>query len=499
MGVEFLVNPNSLWERFIALGSQNPLTIASQLFLNGGWIIFLILFIHTSYLVWLNYRQGQFAKKWKFVLLAVDIPKNNEQTPKAVENVFAALAGIYTKGNLIDVHWKGKITESFSFEIVSLEGYIQFLIRTIVIFRDLAEAAIYSQYPEAEITEVEDYAAPFSNIRFPNNQYELWGTELVLVKDYPYPIRTYPDFEHKLSGEFLDPMANLLEVLGRIGAGEQLWLQLIVTPQPPGWGEKAKKTVKSIMGETYASPETLTDKLTKPLTWIGEGATMVSGAIFGAGEEAAKKETDQWKMFRLSPGERLVFENVQRKLSKLAFRLKFRMIYLADKQVFSKGRGVAAVMGAIQQFNVSDSNGFKPGRRTKTAADYFWVKARVAQKQNKLLRQYVFRSNYYGDDVRNMLFSTEELASLWHFPVMTVKAPAVEKIASKKAAPPTRLPYSDSRFIWPQKEAAAVSAATLSGEAPAVDLAKEKIASIIVKEQEAVRKKPAPPANLPTV
>lgn len=35
----------------------------------------------------------------------------------------------------------------------------------------------------------------------------------------------------------------------------------------------------------------------------------------------------------------------------------------------------------------------------------------------------------------------EELASIWHFPVISVKATEVGKIGSKKAPPPTRLPY----------------------------------------------------------
>ena len=70
------------------------------------------------------------------------------------------------------------------------------------------------------------------------------------------------------------------------------------------------------------------------------------------------------------------------KLSKHAFIVKFRFVYLAEKPVFQKGRGVAAVIGAIQQFNVSDANGFKPGSLTKTAADYFFVKNTLMNSMN---------------------------------------------------------------------------------------------------------------------
>jgi len=264
-GLEIEIDFLSIWNKILDFGAQNPTTIALRLFLDGGWVIFLLLFIYGLYTVWLDNKRGQFAGKWKHVLLAIDIPKNNIQTPKAVESIFIALAGAQSSGNLIDIYWQGKVQESFSFEIVSLEGYIQFLVRTPKHFRDLIEAAIYAQYPDAEITEVDDYALTYQAIRFPNDQYNLWGTEFVLAKDYPFPIRTYADFEHKLSGELIDPMAGTLEMLSRIGLGEQVWLQLVVTPQKPGWGEKAKKVLKEMKGETYAPPETLTDKIIKPI------------------------------------------------------------------------------------------------------------------------------------------------------------------------------------------------------------------------------------------
>ncbi|MEK7072318.1 MAG: hypothetical protein AAB969_02000, partial [Patescibacteria group bacterium] len=350
-GIEIEIDFLSIWNTILDFGSQDPVTIAIQMFLSGGWVIFLLLFIYGLYTVWLDNRQGKFAAKWKHVLLAIDIPKNNIQTPKAVESVFIALAGAQTSGNLIDIHWRGKVQESFSFEIVSLESFVQFLVRTPKHFRDLIEASIYAQYPEAEITEVSDYAETYKDVKFPNEKYNLWGTEFILVKDYPYPIRTYLDFEHKLSGELLDPMAGLLEMLTRVGPGEQIWLQLVVTPQKPGWGEKSKKILKEMKGEPYTPPETFADKVIKPVGYLGDLVAAVTSEMFGPSEPGSKKEEDQWRMFRISPGERLVFENIQKKLSQHSFQVKFRFVYLAEKEVFNKGRGVASVVAGIQQFN----------------------------------------------------------------------------------------------------------------------------------------------------
>lgn len=467
--------------------NRNPTEIALDIFLRGGWVIVLIMFLRGIYFdIFLDYRSGQFAAKWKFKLLAIDIPKNNEQTPKAVENIFAALAGVYSGPSLLDTYWVGKLTESFSFEIVSIEGHTRFLLRTPAGFLDFVESVIYSQYPDAEISEVSDYVdydsdyinpetnlpVPYRNLKFPNPMYNLWGTEFVFVKSYPYPIRTYPEFEHQATQTFIDPMSNVLEILSRMGPGEQLWLQLVIQPRAPGWGEEAKKIVSKLQGRDYAPPKpgfVPTDIIGKPMDAVGGFAGSVVSQVLGSGSATdKKKEEDQWKMFKMTPGERGVLEKVENKLSKQALKVKFRMIYMGKKPVFAKGRGVTGITGALQQFNTSDANALKPGGNTKTGADYFFVNQRVAAKQNRLLRWFCNRSPWYGEsnaDDKLTLMSPEELATLWHFPVMTVKAREVGMIGSKKSAPPSRLPYMERMAPMPKEDkrgpAATISTAPL--------------------------------------
>jgi len=47
------------------------------------------------------------------------------------------------------------------------------------------------------------------------------------------------------------------------------------------------------------------------------------------------------------------------------------------------------------------------------------------------------------------ILNTEELASLWHFPILTVKAPLVKKTEAKKAEPPMSLPIGEETKIKP--------------------------------------------------
>ncbi len=423
--------------------NQDPVSIAMYFFWHGLWVIFLAFFIYQIYEVWLDGRQGIYASKWEFVLLAIDIPKNNEQTPKAVENIFQTIAGAHVNFNLLDIYWTGKILDSFSFEIVTIEGYIQFLIRTQKKYRDMIEASVYAQYPDAEITEVEDYTQDYAKMKFPNSEYDLWGSEFVLVKDYPFPIKTYKEFEHGLTQEFMDPMASLLENLGRFGPGEQGWMQIVITPRAAGWGETAKKVIKQLAGQSYTPPQSITDNILSLPGGFFDGLLKAVFSLFGSGEAApVKKEENLFKVMNLTPGEKTVLEKVQEKLAKSNFGFKWRYIYLAKKEVFNKNRGVSGIAGSIKQFNSLNCNALKPGGGfSKTSVDYTRVPQRVAQKQNRIMYLYCMRHPVYGDDPTNHVFNEEELATVWHFPMMSVKAATLERTETKKSAPPTRLPY----------------------------------------------------------
>ena len=209
--------------------SGNPFLLFWIVLQSGGWI-FVAIFAGAGMLIalvnaFVTSRQFKFLESAKYVILALDIPKGNEQTPKAVESIFSHLHGIQRGGNLIDVYWKGYLQLPISLEIIGLGGQTQFCIRCPQDARDLVEAAVYAQYPDAAITQVRDYTEDIPQ-DFVDAGYDLWGTELVPYNKQVYPFRTYPFFEHSMTQTFLDPLASLLEIMGRLGPSEQVWLQL---------------------------------------------------------------------------------------------------------------------------------------------------------------------------------------------------------------------------------------------------------------------------------
>jgi hypothetical protein len=419
----------SYWSELASL--NNPFLIAWQL-IKDGWLIFVFLFIYLLWLIWVEWRQQRYKSRWTFNLLAVDIPRDNEQSPKAVEYIFSQLAGAYNGRGWIEKFWYGEEQEDFSFEIVSDGGYLQFYIYTNSQFRDLVEATIYAQYPDAIITEVEDYTAEWKKLRFPNDKYEMWSTEMKFTKDNAYPIRTYPMFEHTLSQELKDPMAGLLEILSRIRPGEKIWLQLVITPIDQSWIKAGERLVKKITGQGAGGGSILDKILDFPIKFLG----FITDAIFPGSEEAEKKTEEPFSVQRLTPGEVDALKAIQDKISKIGFQAVFRMIYLSPKELYETRRGVNGVLGAINQFGTLNLNAIVPNKKSTTSIHYFFIKTRLAWRKNKLLRRYINRTN----EGSKMILNIEELASLYHFPVSTVKAPMLAKTESRRAEPPVGLP-----------------------------------------------------------
>jgi hypothetical protein len=434
--------------------STNPFIILWWVFSHGGFIPVLIAIGYGIWWVYLDYIQGEYIKNTKYVYLAVDVPRENEQTPKAVEHIFSHFQGIAKGGNLIDKYVNGVVQPTISTEIISINGYIQYVMRVPAANRDMVESAIYAQYPNAEITEVEDYTQDFQPV-FPNPEYQMWGAEIVLAQDNAYPIKTYPVWEDKMTESFLDPLASLLEVMNRLKDGEQIWIQLVLSPAGNAEFRKAGlETINKLIGaKSKAKVSTLDSLANIPGSLVQGTAETVLKTLWSPDAVAPKKENKKDdapnQLSYLPPHMRAVVEAIGEKIAKLAFTTKFRIVYVAKKEAFNGAR-IGAVLGALKQFGTLDMNSFRPSGTMKTGADYFFVEQRTDALRRKILRHFKQRSMAGGKPI---MLNTEELASLWHFPVSTVKAPSIQKTDAKRGEPPVRLPIGEeTEYVPPAPE-----------------------------------------------
>ncbi len=421
----------SLWQSILTLPENELIKVLFAIF---GWTVVWLLFFFIGKEFWLKFRQGKYTKSWEWVLLAVDIPPLFIQTPKAVEQIFAHLSGVQSTPNFGEKYWQGERQRYFSLEIVSIEGYIQFLIRTEKTLRDLVEAAVYAQYPEAEITEVEDYVDILPKT-YPNEEYDIAAGEFKLINDESFPIRTYPSFEYSLSKDvvFSDPMAAILENFSRIGHGENLWMQIIIEPTDNKWKEKGIELVKKIVANK---------KETKSVPLLGKAAEGIVGEAINIikwsfeTEEEKKKEDPPGKVSDLTPGAKSTVESIEDKISKIGFKTKLQVLYIARKEVFNPTKCLKGFSGALYQFNINVRNGFK-GHKSTSAT--YWFKAhRILELKRKFAKAVRERKiKTFGNPY---ILNIEELATIWHFPLPFVKTPLMQKQISKTAEPPIGLP-----------------------------------------------------------
>lgn len=408
-----------------------------------GWIPIAITLFIGFVMLFQNSRQGKYLEKRRNVLLSISVPSFTEQTPKAMENMFANLYGANSNPNWKEKWIIGKVPTVFSFEIVSTGGFVSFYVRCETRFRDVIEAGIYTHYPDAEIFEAEEYA----NIgpeKFPDDEWDLWGSELTLKQPSYFPIKTYVDFEDKMTGEIKDPLGQILELFSKMKTGENIWFQILLRPNGNDWKKDGETWIKEAFGKPDKKKPGIVESGMKTLlsfpSAITEQAINVSltDAILGAQSEAG--EEDDFRALKLTHIERQQADGVLMKIGKQGFQIKTRIVYIGRKGVFDKPARTAIVKGMLNQYSNLNLNSFGMYGPSTPSDDFFWQAWTYPGKQLKLLRAYQGRSWGIGADP--FWLNTEELATLWHFPSIGVKAPLITKSESRKSEPPVSLPMT---------------------------------------------------------
>lgn len=418
-----------------------PIRLFWFLFTNGGAILLIPLFLWLVYRVYMNIIWSRFFNKMEFVLLAIDIPPSIKPSIRSVEHVFTHFYGMYRTPSLIDLYIDGYLSPRLSLELVYIGGEVRYIVRCMKPFRDLVEAAFYAQYPDAEITEVEDYAKE-ATMTFPSNEYDLWGSDIVYIKPEEIPIRTYEDFEDRIEGLYADPLRSLLETLATLSPFEQVWIQILLVPVDLGaWSKRSQEFAKKLAGIAAKQKRSV---ISDVFGWFGsqiEGFINYVAGWEGNGGATESKSPEVYSlMMHLTPREKDLIEAVQKKSERVSYCTKIRYIYVGKKEYFNKGRGVSAIFGYFNQFN--GLNGLKPQAETKTQVAYFLRKRRTEWRKNKLLKYYKKRDVLTITGMGQMM-DVAELASLYHFPNTEedVVPSAVRRSSGGKGEAPPGVPY----------------------------------------------------------
>lgn len=385
---------------------------------------------------WIYWRNEHFKSthEFKMVMYEMRIPREIRKSPRAMEQVLMALGALRNSaGDLQEYWWDGEITKWFTFEMVSFGGEVRFFVRGYYKQRALIEAAFFSYYPDVELVEVppeDDYVnlLPEGLPEMEQQGYDIWGTEMVLLRDEAYPIRTYIEFESPAEEKEYDPISAFLEVLGKAKKEEIVGIQILAAPKESTWHKKWKGLVENLRERRERTKNVREDQ-----------TQIVSRALMR------------------TPGETDVLKAVENNLSKPAFNTLIRFVYLSPKTIFYDSYARRGLTGAFNQYSALDLNGFVQNYTVSTRTriwnwPHFFPITRNKRRKAKMLYNYRHREmppeTFVGRLLTSGLFSwnfasrtstlnVESLATLFHPPTyLVLTAPHLRRVESKKAAPP---------------------------------------------------------------
>ncbi len=359
------------------------------------WYVWLPVVLILSYLTWRNYRRVDSMQNVDSDLLVLEIPKTNDKSELAAEQLFASLHGILRDKNELKLN-EG-VQEHLSFEIASINGQIRFYVWVPRSLRSFVEGQIYSQYPSVQIRLADD--------DYVNHEHQhsiAYSSEITLTVNEMLPIKTFVNFE-------VDPLAGITGALAKLeSTGEEVWIQILARPIADDWHKWSDRWIKNV--RLGRSSSIITN---------GGGLTWIAGLLQALWQppEAGKGIT---AVKEISERDKTRIAEAEKKATKLGYQVKIRLVYLGESAVNARLR-MQAIVGTFKQFNSTNLNGFKMSAPSFSKEDLVEYRKRDFKDEGYIL-------------------NIAELASVFHLPHTNVETPNVVWASSKSAEPPTKLP-----------------------------------------------------------
>lgn len=366
------------------------------------WYVWMPITALLLFLAWRNSRQVQAIKTIDSVLLILEIPRANDKSELAAEQMFASLHGILRDRKELKLN--GGMQEHLSFEVASVGGRIRFYVWVPRSLQSFVEGQVYAQYPTVQIHVAdEDY------VSHERQHSTIYTSEIALTDQEFLPIKTFQSFE-------VDPLAGITGTLAKLeDSRDEIWIQILVRPVPDEWHKASERWVKTVRG---GNPLALFSGGLESLDmrWL---ATLFE-ALWRPPEQGTGSKEGGSVAKELTDRDKTRIAEAEKKATKLGYQAKIRIAVLSDDQTTAKLR-MQAIAGTFKQFNSTNLNGFK------TSNESF--------KKEDLAK---YKSRLFAD--RGYILNIEEVASVFHLPHTNVETPNIVWASNKTAEPPASLP-----------------------------------------------------------
>jgi hypothetical protein len=311
-------------------------------------------------------------------LLQIALSRENEIKIDAAEQLFSSLAGIKTSGRFAMFKYRPHI----SFEIVGMPGDIKFYIYVPNKYKDIVEKQINASYPDAEIKVVDEKTS--KNLKqgsIMGNEYNIFSENgSVAFKTLKLKDSNYKPI--KVYKDFaVDPLASITSVLAKMSEGEGAAIQIVISGADSKWSKLGREHIAKTK-KAESNPET------------------------------AKYSSDPKEL-----------EGIEGKISKPGFYTVIRLVVSSSSKEAAEAH-LNNLESAFDQF--SGVNEF-----TKKAKTFF---------KGSFVTDFIYR--YFPTHGSMSVLTSEELATVFHFPNKSVTTPHIFWLNAKRAPAPVQIPTS---------------------------------------------------------
>ncbi|MFH1187857.1 MAG: DUF87 domain-containing protein, partial [bacterium] len=316
----------------------------------------------------------------------------------SMEAFFSILGGLKVKKTWL----KGR-EDTFSLEIVAHEGVIVFYLAAPYDIRDYVEQQLQAQFPESHIEKTIDY-----NI-FTKDSY-VAGACLTFAKRSMFPIKTYMKMD-------VDPLNAITNALSKIENDDGALVQIMIRSAHKRWHRKGNEVAKQMQqGKTLehaiASSGLGFRKLLKD---------MARGLWESFFPKPQGSQSLDDKPHQLSPMETEIIKGLEEKTSKAGLDANIRIVVSAANELKAR-RYLKNIVDTFNQYSIYQyGNSFK----------------KYEPKTDRIVFDVIHR---LFDERKDFVLNSEELASVYHFPLPTTETPNIDWMKAKKAQPPVNMP-----------------------------------------------------------
>lgn len=311
------------------------------------------------------------------------------------ETIFAAIGGMRAQKSFKS--WLFGRDDHISFEIVANAKHISFYFASPKEDVRYLEQQIQAHYPAAVIEQVEDYNS------FGLNG-EVAAAYLKTTKPFIFPLKTYQKMD-------IDPMNSLINVLSKLEKGENLAIQYLVRSAKGSWHAKVRRVVFMIHRKNSVAQGL---KYSNPVRALFYVASKNDSSM---GMNAQGKP-----LKRLSAVEEEMVKNMEEKNLKAGLDVNLRVLSFASTKE-KANLYLENIANAFAEYNnFSYGNSFSRARKIN---------------QSRIVKDFIYR--HFRENI-SFLLNSEELSSIFHFPLSSTETPNILWLTAKSAPAPADVP-----------------------------------------------------------